>query len=102
MLQQLSYVRVWLKDHRYGADTVGRENQVGHLARVIEVDAVKGLHVVLHTTASPDRYWLPHEQHGTLWDWLRDLRIRVMYAEDEEETVKTPYLACLCGQREHR
>lgn len=91
-MEQLSYVRVWLKDDRYGADMVGRENQVGHLARVIERDAAKGMHVALHTTASSDWYWLPHEQHGSLWDWLQEIQIQVMYADDEEGTMKTPYL----------
>ena len=64
-----SAVRVWLR-----ADD--NPDRVGHLAQIAKSHPEKGMHAKLVTTAVANAHWLPMDEKGFLWDWLRNLSVR--------------------------
>ena len=68
---------------------LGPNKQVGHLGVVTDSNPERGIlcELVTLSKAAVDgesQFWLPHSERGLAWDWLRDVRIRVSYLEDED------------------
>lgn len=77
---------------------LGPNKQVGHLGVVTDSNPERGIlcELVTLSKAAVDgesQFWLPHSERGLAWDWLRDVRIRVSYLEDEDSSEPTIYEA---------
>ena len=62
--------------------------QVGHIAFVTDSSKEQGIFcelITLPNAGEDSSFWLSLHERGLAWDWLRDVRIRVSYLEDDED-----------------